>query len=290
MNNLNNKLIETKDIEDILNKHLPYEVTIKNTDLFQKAFVHKSMLVYNSYDDEEDTYCVFDKSFFTESYERIEFFGDSCLNLVAAEYIFDKFPSKKEGFMTKLRTRLVRNTQLAYLGAKLNFNKWLLISNHVEKISGRTNERIIEDVFESFIGCVYKELGFGVCKDFIFNVFDTYIDIDELVNCYDNYKDTLLRFFQSNCWKHPLYITIKEEGNVYNKKFITCVVLDKTTFTSDNKYFKKITDFDFKLKAQFKIKDDANMYIAYSEGKTKKESQQNVSKKCLEILNVPFDF
>lgn len=290
MNNPKNKLIKKQDIENILNRHLKDQTTIKNISLYQKAFVHKSFLVYNSYDEEEDVYSVFGKNTFTSSNERLEFFGDSCLNLITAEYLFDKYPSKNEGFLTKLRTRLVRNTQLSYLGEKLCFNEWLLISSSVENMSGRDNKRLIEDVFESFIACIYKDLGFYKCKEFIFSVFDTYIDLDEIIANNDNYKDILLRFFQLNLWKHPYYSTIKEEGNVYNKKFITCVMVDKNMLEEENKYFNKLTQGDIKLRNTLNDLDDKFCYICYAEGKTKKESEQNVSKKCLELLKVSFNF
>jgi ribonuclease-3 len=289
MNNINNKLITKKDVETILNSHLKEEKTIKNIELYQNAFVHKSFLIYNSKDEEEDLCCVFDINF-KASNERLEFFGDSCLNLITAEYLFDKYPFKNEGFLTKLRTRLVRNTQLSYLGTQLGFKKWLLISSHIEKISGRDNPRLIEDVFESFIACVYKDLGFYTCKEFIFSVFDKYVNLDEIIANNDNYKDILLRFFQTNTWKHPVYCTIKEDGDVYNKKFVTCVLLDKKSLSAENKLYSKIIQNDKIMKKEFDIKDDKHYYICHCEGKTKKESEQNSSKKCLELFNVSFDF
>lgn len=290
MNNINNKLITKVAIENILNSNLKESITIKNISLYQKAFIHKSFLVYNSYDDEDDIYCVFDKNIFKNSNERLEFFGDSCLNLITAEYLFDKFPFKNEGFLTKLRTRLVRNTQLSYLGTQLGFKEWLLISSHVEKISGRDNPRLIEDVFESFIACVYKDLGFYTCREFIFSIFDKYVNLQEIIDNNDNYKDILLRFFQTNMWKHPLYSTVNEQGSVYNKKFITCVMLERKVVDKDNKYIQKIIKNNAMISEILNIKDTTHYYVAHAEGKTKKESEQNASKKCLEVLNVSFDF
>lgn len=288
MDNINNKLISKQEIEDILNNHLQNKVTIKNIKLYQTAFVHKSFLIYNSCDDEEDIYSVFDKNYFSSSNERLEFFGDSCLNLITAEYLYDKFPLKNEGFLTKLRTRLVRNTQLSYLGSRLGFNEWLLISSHIEKISGRDNQRLIEDVFESFLASIYKDLGFYVCKEFVFSIFDKYVDLDEIIANNDNYKDILLRFFQSNTWKHPTYSSTKDETN--GRKFITCVMLEKTILQKDSAFYSKIVKNNTVICKKLNITDTNNYYLSYSEGKTKKESEQNVSKKCLEFLNVSFDF
>lgn len=290
MDNINNILITKDDVETILHSHLKEKTTIKNINLYQNAFVHKSFLMFNPNDDDEDIHCVFDKINFKSSNERLEFFGDSCLNLITAEYLFDKYPFKNEGFLTKLRTRLVRNTQLSYLGTQLGFKKWLLISSHIEKISGRDNPRLIEDVFESFIACVYKDLGFYKCKEFIFSVFDKYVNLDEILANNDNYKDILLRFFQTNTWKHPIYSTVSEDGDVYNKKFLTCVMLEKNLLSKDSKLYSVILQNSNSVTSSLKTNNTKYYYICLAEGKTKKQSEQNVSKKCLELFNVSFDF
>src|SRR6056300_1380645 len=85
---------------------------IKNLDLYQKAFTHKSAL--KEYEQ------------FTESFETLEFIGDSVLGFVITKFLFDRFEGRQEGFLTKARTKLVRGETLAELAKNLNFDKWIL--------------------------------------------------------------------------------------------------------------------------------------------------------------------
>ena len=175
MNNIHNRLITEQEILTIINNKLNGSniicTKVNNLSIFIKAFMHKSFYIKDDIIDDEDNYCVFRKELIPKqglSNERLEFLGDAFLNLATAEYLFEKFPNKDEGFLTKLRTKLVRNTQLSHIGSELGFNKWILISSHVERISGRENPRLIEDVFESFLASVYIDQGHEVCKRFIF--------------------------------------------------------------------------------------------------------------------------
>lgn len=290
MNNIHNVLITKEQVETIVNGHLKNKVSIKNLSLFRQAFMHKSFVIKDDRADYEDNNCMFDMDTTVSSNERLEFFGDSCVNLITAEYLFDRYQQKNEGFLTKLRTKLVRNTQLAYLGEKLGFNKYLLISSHVEKITGRYNPRLIEDVFESFIAAVYKDLGFNVCREFIYSCYNMYIDLDKLTSRNDNYKDILLRFFQVNDWNHPVYETVSHTGTTSNRKFFTCVVIEKK-IVSESLFLEDMIKNHNNIVKSFGIKDDKNLYyINLGTGKTKKESEQDVSKNTLEMMKVPNNF
>lgn len=288
MNNIKNKLISREDINQIINKVIDGNINITNVDIFQQAFVHKSFLIVDSFIDEEDGCCAFYIKA-SGSNERLEFLGDSVLNMVTAEYLFAKFPSKDEGFLTKLRTKLVRNTQLSHMGSNLGFNEWLLISNVIEKINGRQNPRLIEDVFESFIASLYKDQGFYVTKDFIFKCFDKYVDLDYLIENNDNYKDTLLRYFQLNEWSHPVYSNIKTEGSGPNRVFTTVVLVQKEVClnTAD---FNKIEKCNENLVKLFGASYPDQYMIGYGSGKTKKQSEQEASKYTLTELKVPKNF
>lgn len=288
MNNIKNKLISREDINQIINKVIDGNINITNVDIFQQAFVHKSFLIVDNFIDEEDGCCAFYIKA-SGSNERLEFLGDSVLNMVTAEYLFAKFPSKDEGFLTKLRTKLVRNTQLSHMGTNLGFNEWLLISNVIEKINGRQNPRLIEDVFESFIASLYKDQGFYTTKDFIFKCFDKYVDLDFLIENNDNYKDTLLRYFQLNEWSHPVYSNIKTEGSGPNRVFTTVVLVQQEVClnTAD---FNKIEKCNEDLVNLFGASYPGQYMIGYGSGKTKKQSEQEASKCTLTELKVPKNF
>lgn len=290
MNNIKNRLITRNDINNIVNSHLKKEISIVNIDIFHQAFVHKSFIISESFIDEDDSCCAFYMKD-TSSNERLEFLGDSVLNMVTAEYLFIKYPTKDEGFLTKLRTKLVRNTQLSHMGSKLGFNEWLLISPGIEKINGRENPRLIEDVFESFIASLYKDQGFYTTREFIFSCFDNYVDLESLVKNNDNYKDTLLRYFQLNVWSHPVYVNIKTQGVTTNSgrifTTITLVNIDLCCDHADNIKMKLLSD---SMSKKYNVSYQDQYIIGEGLGKTKKESEQNASKSALVNLRVPDNF
>jgi ribonuclease-3 len=286
MNNLANKLISEEELEKIINKNLKNsKIKVNNVGIYRQAFVHKSFNVKESFVDEEDSCCAFYMEK-TSCNERLEFLGDSVLNMVTAEYLFELFPDKDEGFLTKLRTKLVRNTQLSHIGTELGFKEWLLISSYVEKINGRDNPRLIEDVFESFIASLYKDQGFYVTREFIFSCFDTYVDINFLINNNDNYKDILLRYFQLNNWSHPEYNTFISDTSTSVKSFTTAVLVRKDLCLDLGG-----EDIDKKLGTEYNVCYGEHHYIlGVGTGKTKKESEQQASKSALLELKVPSNF
>jgi ribonuclease-3 len=286
MNNLANKLISEEELEQIINKNLKNsKIKVNNVGIYRQAFVHKSFNVKESFVDEEDSCCAFYMEK-TSCNERLEFLGDSVLNMVTAEYLFELFPDKDEGFLTKLRTKLVRNTQLSHIGTELGFKEWLLISSYVEKINGRENPRLIEDVFESFIASLYKDQGFYVTREFIFSCFDTYVDINFLINNNDNYKDILLRYFQLNNWSHPEYNTFISDTSTSVKSFTTAVLVRKDLCLDLGG-----EDIDKKLGTEYNVCYGEHHYIlGVGTGKTKKESEQQASKSALLELKVPSNF
>jgi len=211
---------------------------------YQKAFIHKSVLRFLANQEEESL---------RVSYERYEFLGDSVLNLVIANFVFHKYPDKDEGFLTRIRTKLVNGKTLAYLANKTNMNKFLIISKNVENIGGRNNDRILEDVFEAFICSINLDLGFKYAEKFILDTVNKHINFEELEEN-NNYKDILLRKCQQSIQVNPEYELVETTGPAHKKIFTSVVIINGRK---------------------------------YSEGtsKTKKESEQIASKLTLEFLN-----
>jgi ribonuclease III len=161
-----------------------------------------------------------------ESYERLEYIGDAILNAATAHYVFLRFPSEGEGFMTTLRTKLVRSKTLARISRKLKLHKYILLSLYTDQvINGRSNRNTLEDVFESFIGALYLDcgsdpgLGFGICLKFITNVFEKWVDIVNMINRDDNYKKNLLEYYQKRFRTEAKYQIISVRGKKPRKIF-----------------------------------------------------------------------
>lgn len=175
---------------------------INNLSLYQRAFTHKSALK---------------KYKLTESFETLEFMGDSVLGFVITKMIFDKYEERQEGFLTKLRTKLVRGKTLAYIAQHLNLDKWILMDEKGIRNSWNKNEKVLEDVFESFVGAIYLDLGMVHAKKFILNIFENpnIINMD-LIMIDDNYKDQLMRWCQSRKIDLPQYPVVSFQNGVFN--------------------------------------------------------------------------
>lgn len=225
-----NTIIKKNDVEHILNKlgnigDNGNELKISNLIHYQTAFVHKSFF------NEENNTCFKP----LESYERLEFLGDSFLGAVTARYLFSRFTNEQEGFLTKIRTRLVRSSMCYRFARFLELGKFILISKHIGKLTtigsnkGRNNPKLYEDCFEAFIGAIIHdhgdEDGYRYAKRFIINIIEHLIDFSELIMCNENFKDTLQRYFQSLKWTNPVYIDLYEGGPSHMKSFVKGVFL-----------------------------------------------------------------
>jgi ribonuclease-3 len=188
-----------------------------NINHYCQAFVHKSIQKFTKNNSTVMSYT-------KQSYERYEYLGDSVLSLIIASYLFKKYPEQNEGFLTRIRTKLVNGKMLAFLSKKLDLGKFILMSSNVEKINGRENDRILEDVFEALICAIYLDLGFEKTSRFVINVIEKYIDFESL-EIDDNYKDILLRFCQSKVNTTPTYETIEVSGLPHLREFkVACFI------------------------------------------------------------------
>lgn len=281
MNNILNKTLTKKVLEKLINSYTEPEVTvkIKNIKKFQKAFVHKSFCIVDSDNSDTDNYSnMYYEKDDIYSNERLEFLGDKVIDLITTEFLFDKYPTKDEGFLTKLKSRIVKKEGLAYLGEKLGFKELLLISSHVERISGRENPRFLEDTLESFIGILYKDQNsdLNICRRFLLEVYARHLDLDSLINNNDNYKDSLLRYFHSKNWGNPEYICEETE----NKEFSSIITLESNKL--DWALLERIGGKD--------IQYNDKIVIGKGHGKTKKIAQQESSKKCLLNLGISTNY
>jgi len=176
---------------------------IKNLSLYQKAFTHKSAL--KEYEQ------------FTESFETLEFIGDSVLGFVITKFLFDRFEERQEGFLTKARTKLVRGETLANIALKLGLNEFVIMDEKGVRNGWNNNPKILEDVFEALIGAIYIDVGLLHAKEFILRIYQdpNIVDMNSIM-VDDNYKDKLMRHCQVNGWQLPEYrVSGHHEGIFY---------------------------------------------------------------------------
>lgn len=243
--NPRNKIIDDTTIVSILKKYGVSQPP-PNPDLFRQACVHKS------YVDRTEQWAQEAQSDDTQEQilaerpsnclplqeadnEECEFAGDSLLGCVVALYLYERYAGKGEGFLTRLRTRIVNNKMLGTLAKKMGFEPWIIVSRHVEEVcvGGRSNLRLLGSMFEAWIYALYKNYsenpgaGFVIVKQFITTVMQKHVNFVELITDDNNFKDQLLRFFQSKFHQPPRYKEVEVVGPPHDRIF-TMGVIDPT--------------------------------------------------------------
>lgn len=228
--NLNNRRIPDAEILRILRSFGVKDKPIR-WDLFRQACVHSSYVdrPENKLDDsvviaERPPECM---PLCTSDNEQIEFVGDSLLGCVIALYLQERYPDQDEGFLTRLRTRLVNNKQLGELAQKIGFQNWLILSRHQEEIcNGRRNLRILGSMLEAWVGAMYLDLAptnagaaFTRIQKWLINLFETQVDFVSLIAEDNNFKDQLLKYYQAAYHTPPKYKEVAVEGPLHDRTF-----------------------------------------------------------------------
>lgn len=160
------------------------------------------------------------------SNERLEFLGDAVLDLVTTHYLYQKFPKRTEGQLSKLKSILVSKPVLAEIAQNLSLGKLLLLNRGEEKTGGRQRQSILADTMESIIGAIYLDKGLETAREFIHtNLLRNFKSIVQQ-ELYRNYKSLLLEYAQSRVGKLPEYRLLKETGPDHDKEFLIGVYLN----------------------------------------------------------------
>lgn len=238
--NPKNKLLNKDIILSIFKKYKLDITDIDDITSYQRAVTHKSYLIRDQDYDKKNTVNMEGKERGYEPldindikdvvplqdccYERLEFIGDSTIHHVIALYLYKRFMHEYEGFMTRLRTKLENSDALADLCKAIGLHEYVLISRAMELHNAReTNQSILEDAFEAFIGSMHLMYGFDICNKFIISVIEKEIDISEILNNETNHKDTLLQYHHKNKLRDPVYTLIEKTGPDHKKNFRMCV-------------------------------------------------------------------
>lgn len=235
------KIKDLKKIEEFFHSlEIKLKIFFKNKNNLISAFCHRSFL--------NEVKAPF------SSYETLEFLGDAVLSLVVSEYLYSFFREKKEGELSYLRAFLVNKNQLAECAKKLGFDKYLLLSEGEELAGGRKKTSILADIFESFLGALYLDKGYKMCKKFV----EEYLILELLEKIQkEEVKDAktiLQEKMQKLLGLTPVYKTLKEWGPDHNKSFLVGVFLNEKE-------------------------------IARAEGRSKKEASEKAAQKALEKEN-----
>ena len=209
-------MINIEKIKEITG-YKPRDIT-----LYENAFTHKSMV----------------KETGVQSNERLEFMGDSVINMIVAEYLYETFPNENEGFLTKIRTKIVCSKGLSTLASKLNLHEYIQMNDKAMSHNWNTNQRILEDTFESLFGALYLDRGIECCKKFMIKLINKHYDNECLV-IDTNYKEILMKFAQKRNMPMPEYIITHENGPDHNKMFTVQIKINNKKISEGSDKSKK---------------------------------------------------
>jgi ribonuclease-3 len=236
----NNKtyILEKRELSSSLKKILGFRPG--NLKLYEIAFIHRSA-----------SFTLPDGK--KVNNERLEYLGDAVLDAILSDYLFGLFPDANEGFLTKIRSRIVNREVLNHLALSMEIDKILV--SHVSIVHPTKN--LYGDALEALIGAVFLDKGFKKTKKlFLKNVLNRYLNINEIVNTDTDYKSMVFEWVQKN--KSNLIFTYNEEYDFTLKKsvFSTTLFIDKKEFGEGHGASKKIAEQEASRQALIRLKDN----------------------------------
>lgn len=274
--NPRNKLITKENVEELLERVTGLPVKVKTLYPYQLAFVHKSVYKKNiGLPGEEEV-------IFYQTYESLEFVGDAWVGAIVADYLYHRFSGQDEGFLTKLRTKLVCSKQMAKYAEYLGLAKYVIITPRIEKAIGRNHVKILEDIFEAFCAAIKQDLGIPMLEIFIKNLIEATANFTNIILFDDDYKTMLLQYFQKHGWPHPTYDIISHEGPGH-----------KRVFTMGLDYLDQFEEFKLSpLTVEDTITENSNevkrvrKFLTTGKAKAKKDAEQLASKEALKVFGI----
>jgi len=207
---------------------LPFH--FKDLVLLQKVFVHRSYL------NEKDASALKSR----ESYERLEFLGDSVLSSVVSHLLYENYPGTGEGEMTRLRAKLVNRQALAKIATEMGLGDYILLGKGERNGGGTTNPTILAGVFEALVAAVYIELGFKITFSYIESLFSPLIDSATAHEPgHFDFKPRLQELAQRLFKEPPSYRLVKEDGPPHKKTFEIEVMINDKVWGSGSASKKK---------------------------------------------------
>ena len=266
--NPKNREITPSDVIPIL-KRYGWKGRIQKFDLFAQACCHKSYVdrpeLWKEQEEQGDEMTMAPRPddclpLRRCDNEELEYLGDRVLGLITASYVSKRYPGQGEGFLTRILSRIVNNKQLGILAKDVGMSRWIILSRHMEEVcDGRNNLRIMGSMFEAWFGALYlqeEEPGRGLqqCHDLLVRILEEHIDFVQIIIEDTNYKDQLLRKFQTLYHVPPRYKEMEVVGPPHDRMFTMGVL------------------------------DPMDRVVAVSTARNKKVAEQEASRLALEIL------
>ena len=213
----------------------------KNLSIYETAFTHRSTNEKN-------------ESGQPQNYERLEFLGDAMLGAVIAAHLYKKVPEGNEGYLTKMRSKVVSREHLNELGRDLNLVKLLKSSVPSQQFGGN----IYGNVFEALVGAIYLDRGIKYCEKFIQKrVIKPYVDIKKLEGKVISYKSLFIEWCQKNK-KNFQFEVYDDNGKDELKHFAIRLKLDNEVISKARATSKKKAEEQASKRAYYKLQTQIN--------------------------------
>lgn len=184
--------------------------------------------------------------------ERLEFLGDAILDAVIADYLFKIFPTRDEGFLTEMRSKIVSRTTLNKLSQKMGIDSLI----QLDTSSNGVLRSFLGDAFEALVGAMYIDKGYDFTKKVLLErIIQHYFDIDELVTQEVNFKSKIIEWAQKER-KQIQFMVLDETGSGYKKQYIVELMVDASPLSRGQDYSIKGAEQIAAEKAWQKINSD----------------------------------
>ena len=188
-------------------------IPFQDSRLLLRALTHRSYMFENPNKTQGDN-------------EQLEFLGDSVLQFLAGDYVYEKYFGEQEGQLTQKREKIVSNEALAILAQDFNLGKWIKLGKGEELTGGRTNPTLLSNTLEAVIGAYYKDSGIDAVWEWLKPMLEQLETIKIEPNCsqvLSDAKNTFQHWAITNHQQNPEYLVIEESGDDHNKVFTVAV-------------------------------------------------------------------
>jgi len=176
-----------------------------NQSLILRALTHRSTI-------NESTFLIGDN-------ERLEFLGDAVIGLVAAEFLYQRFPEKREGALTAMRAYLVRKETLARFARDIHLGEYLLMGRGEAESGGKERDSTLSSAFEAVVGALYLDQGMSAVEKFLIPFFNPELRRLQSDQLTKDAKSRLQEWSQAELKQTPSYVTIDTSGPDHDREF-----------------------------------------------------------------------
>jgi ribonuclease III len=152
--------------------------------------------------------------------ERLEFLGDAVIKLVISEYLYNKFPGRAEGDLTKIRAVAISDDILASVAKKFKLGEFILLGTNEKRTGGSDRKSNLANAFEALVGAIYLDAGLGKIRDVLVDFLSPEIEKITKVGYMKDFKSALQEYVQKKKWGLPQYDVVKETGLKHKKMFV----------------------------------------------------------------------